>query len=163
MAAGVALAGLIAGASVLAADYSSTNFMVKDPVITPGSGYASSSLYTLWSVLGEPAIGISESGTFMLKGGFLYFPAPASATTTSPTVSVPFPVDYGPSVVRVVPVSTACDFNGNGACGIADLSILLYYYGKSGSSVVRYDLSRNGTVDFPDISILFYYWTPSFA
>ncbi|MFH0806181.1 MAG: hypothetical protein V1885_00405 [Candidatus Brennerbacteria bacterium] len=157
-----ALASLFAGASVLATDYSSTNFVVKDPVIAPGSGFATSSAFQLWSVIGEPAIGISAGGTFTLKGGFLYFPAPASATSTPPeSAAAPHPVDYGPFVFipsRVVPLSAACDFNEDGVCGIADFSILLYYYERSGPSVAKYDLNKNETVDFPDISILFYYW-----
>lgn len=50
------------------------------------------------------------------------------------------------------------DFNHDGRVDIIDLSILLYYYGRSGPSICPYDLNGNGTVDFPDISILMYYW-----
>jgi hypothetical protein len=51
------------------------------------------------------------------------------------------------------------DFNCDGRVDIVDLSIILYYYQRSGASVARYDLNRNGTVDFPDISIMMYHWT----
>lgn len=97
-----------------------------------------------------------------MKGGFLYFPAPAAATTTSPTPPLAPYENYGGVVTPAYPlrpVSTSCDFNEDGECGIADLSILLYYYGRSGPSIARYDLNQSRTVDFPDISILLYYWT----
>lgn len=42
-----ALTVLLAGTAAFAADYSSTNFVVKDPVIAPGSGYATSSGFQL--------------------------------------------------------------------------------------------------------------------
>lgn len=39
-----------------------------------------------------------------------------------------------------------------------DLSILLYYYGERGDIVRRYDLNRSGIVGLADVSILMYYW-----
>ncbi|MDE2019281.1 MAG: hypothetical protein KGJ13_02955 [Patescibacteria group bacterium] len=80
---------------------------------------------------------------------------------------------YGSSSVPVMtstppvpPQSTRCDnqakigdFNCDGKVNLVDLSIFLYYYGRSGPSVARYDLDHNGTVDFPDISIMMYHWT----
>ena len=55
-------------------------------------------------------------------------------------------------------ILSKCDFNADGVCGLADLSIMLYYYGQSGQGVARYDLDQDKVVDFPDISILMYYW-----
>lgn len=163
LSAGVTLFLLLTGSSAFATDYSSTNFTVKDPVIVPGSRFATSSGFQLWSVVGEPAIGLSSAATFTLKGGFLYFPAPAAATST-PVVPPAAPYRFYGGVVTPAyppprPVSGTCDFNDDGECGIADLSILLFYYGRSGPAIARYDLSKNNIVDFPDISILFYYWT----
>jgi len=51
------------------------------------------------------------------------------------------------------------DFNQDKAVNMADLSILLFYYGKTGGSISRYDLNESRKVDFPDVSILIYYWT----
>ena len=52
----------------------------------------------------------------------------------------------------------AADFNGDGVVDMSDLSILLYYYGKTGSAAGRYDLNGDGVVDISDISIMLYYW-----
>ena len=52
-----------------------------------------------------------------------------------------------------------CDFNGDNACGIVDLSILLYYMGQPMPQAARYDLNNDGVIDVADISILFYYWS----
>ncbi|HBG68888.1 hypothetical protein A2W67_02765 [Candidatus Nomurabacteria bacterium RIFCSPLOWO2_02_40_28] len=50
------------------------------------------------------------------------------------------------------------DFNNDNKVNILDLSVLLYYYGKSGSSIDSYDLKKDGVIDFKDVSIMFYYW-----
>lgn len=50
------------------------------------------------------------------------------------------------------------DFNSDGRVDILDLSILLYYYGESGSGISFYDLKQDSLIDFLDVSILFYYW-----
>lgn len=57
------------------------------------------------------------------------------------------------------PEFQVADFNGDNKVDIIDLSILLYYYGRCGLDVTRYDLNQDGCVDFPDVSILMYYWT----
>src|SRR3989344_2063911 len=78
---------------ILATDYSSTNFTVKDPVIIPGGGYATSTTYQVWNAVSQLAIGISSSTAFTGKSGFLYFPTVAT-TTPAPSPS-PTPTPSG--------------------------------------------------------------------
>ncbi|PIT92766.1 MAG: hypothetical protein COU08_00760 [Candidatus Harrisonbacteria bacterium CG10_big_fil_rev_8_21_14_0_10_42_17] len=73
---------------VFADDFSSTNFTVKDPILSGGGGYATSSSFLLWSSFAQPAIGLGTSTSFGVQSGFLYFPAPASSPSPSPS---PFP------------------------------------------------------------------------
>jgi len=68
---------------VFATDFSSSNFIIKDPVITPGGGDGTSTSFGLRASVSQIAIGISSSTTFGLRAGFLFFPAP-TATTSSP-------------------------------------------------------------------------------
>lgn len=76
---------------ISATDFSSTNFIIKDPVITPGAGFSTSTSFQLWSSLGQEAIGLSTTTSFGLQGGFLYFlgvplaPSGLSATAASQT------------------------------------------------------------------------------
>ncbi len=51
------------------------------------------------------------------------------------------------------------DLSGDCLVDLVDLSILLYYYERSGSDISRYDFNDNGIVDFPDISVMMFYWT----
>ena len=50
------------------------------------------------------------------------------------------------------------DFNHDGRVDVEDLSILLYYYGKTGPQIIPYDLNGDGKIDIIDTSILLYYW-----
>ncbi len=50
------------------------------------------------------------------------------------------------------------DFNCDGVVNIFDLSVLLYYIGRSGSEIIPYDLNEDSKIDFVDTSIVFYYW-----
>jgi len=56
-------------------------------------------------------------------------------------------------------VLQGADLNGDGLVDIVDLSILLYYYEQTGTSVWRYDFNGSGEVDFPDVSVMMFYWT----
>ena len=72
------IAALITGAAIpvrvsRATDYSSTHFIVKDPVVEFGSGFGTSSGFQLWGVLGQPGIGFTTTTAFGLKSGFFYF------------------------------------------------------------------------------------------
>jgi len=59
----------------------------------------------------------------------------------------------------VVPIQKNPDFNDDGRVDISDLSILLYWWGKSGPGIASYDLNNDGIIDIVDASILFYHWT----
>jgi hypothetical protein len=65
-----------------AADYSSSHFILRDPVITVGGGYGSSSSFQYFASLGQTVIGQSTSTTFIDRSGFLYF-----STITNPVLS----------------------------------------------------------------------------
>lgn len=67
---------------VLALDYTSSSFIVRDPVISPGAGYATSSNFRYFSSTGQTVIGESSGGGFIERSGFLYFSA-----VTNPVVS----------------------------------------------------------------------------
>lgn len=51
------------------------------------------------------------------------------------------------------------DLNGDCLVDLVDLSILLFYYDKSGPEISRYDFNNNNIVDFPDVSVMMFYWT----
>jgi hypothetical protein len=51
------------------------------------------------------------------------------------------------------------DLNRDCLIDIVDLSILLFYYERSGPDAVLFDLNGNSVVDFPDVSIMMFYWT----
>ena len=154
---------------------SSTSFKIERGVVDIGGGSATSTGFDLKSSIGQPGTGISTSTSFILRGGFLYFAVPTTTVTTTPPAPTPTPSPLSggggggtgyyllpffkrgeviaPEVIKV------CDFSKDGRCNITDLSIILYYYERTGPSVALYDLNRNGAVDFPDISIMIYYWT----
>ena len=50
------------------------------------------------------------------------------------------------------------DFNDDGLINYRDLSILLYWFGKTGSEIIPYDLNGDKKINFVDISILLYRW-----
>src|SRR3989344_6033995 len=73
---------VLAGFSLASAeDFSSTNFTVQNPEIISG-GYATSTSFTLQSVIGGFAIGTSTSSTYGDNAGFLFYPF-----VTTPVVS----------------------------------------------------------------------------
>jgi hypothetical protein len=90
------IAALVTGAAIpvrvsRATDYSSSHFIVKDPVVEFGSGFGTSSGFQLWGALGQPGIGFTTTTAFGLKSGFFYFlgipaaPDGLSASTVSQT------------------------------------------------------------------------------
>ena len=72
---------------VRANDYSSTNFILRDPVITIAGGQSSSSNFQYFSTVGELSPGESSSSNFTYRAGFLYFPV-ASSTRTPETIII---------------------------------------------------------------------------
>lgn len=157
----ILISGFIIAPFILrATEFSSTNFKVLDPVIQPGAGFSTSTNFQLRNLLGQPAIGISTATSFSVKSGFLYFPELTTlVVATSPVVIV---AGGGGGIMFKLPLKIkaigASDFNFDGKINVIDLSIMLFYYGESGSEIERYDLSGDGTIDFIDFSILFYYW-----
>lgn len=56
-----------------ATDYNSTNFISRDPIQSNLGGNSTSSSYEQQQSGGEPIIGESNSSSFILRSGFLYF------------------------------------------------------------------------------------------
>lgn len=50
------------------------------------------------------------------------------------------------------------DLNGDFLHNFKDLSILLYWFGKTGPEINRYDFSKDGKINFRDVSIFLYHW-----
>lgn len=140
-----------------ATDFTSQNFMVKDPVVKLGAGFSTSTGFQLFSSLGQDAIGRSSGEDFILQSGFLYFSAPISVVVSTSPAPIIFYAGDRPKKPVIPP--GLCDFNNDGKCDIVDLSIILFYYGKTGREITPYDLNKDGKIDLIDISILFYYWS----
>ncbi len=68
--------------SLAQADFSSTNFILENPVNTIQGGQSASSSFQYFSSTGETSTGESSSTSFVSKVGSLFFP-----TATSPVVS----------------------------------------------------------------------------
>jgi len=142
---------------VVASDFSSTNFTVKDPVVSLGGALGTSSNFVLQSSFGQEAIGISASDTFGVKSGFLYFPSPDTTLPAGPPTSSGGGF-YGKPIIALRDVSV-CDFNSDGRCNIFDLSIFLYWMDKPRDLASRFDPNQDGRLDVVDISLIFFYWT----
>lgn len=69
--------------SSYATDLSSTNFIIKDPVIGTGGGYESSTNFQSFSSLNTLLSGYNSSASFIGKYGFLYFPFVTEAVLTA--------------------------------------------------------------------------------
>lgn len=60
--------------SVFASDLSSSNFIIRDPVIGTSGGYSSSGSFTFFGAGNMNLSGFNTSATFIGRYGFLYFP-----------------------------------------------------------------------------------------
>ena len=67
---------------VNATDYGSTNFIVRDPVISVSGVKATSTTFQIYSSLGQTAIGQASSTSFTVRSGFQYY-----HVITAPTLS----------------------------------------------------------------------------
>lgn len=56
-------------------------------------------------------------------------------------------------------VVVSADFNNDNIVDISDLSIMLYWWGKTGVQIQKYDLNSDGIIDITDASIMFYHWS----
>jgi hypothetical protein len=66
----------------LSTDYSSSSFILRNPVITVEGGRSTSDSYTYFSSTGQLDSGVSDSTSYSIYGGFLHFP-----NITIPTLS----------------------------------------------------------------------------
>jgi hypothetical protein len=73
---------VLVGRGLFAADFTSSSFIVRDPVIISGSGYSASASFQYFGSLGQTAIGASSGGGFIERSGFLYF-----SVVTNPVLS----------------------------------------------------------------------------
>lgn len=69
--------------NAFATDYTSSNFILRDPVISPGAGYATSSNFRYFGNTGQTVIGESSGGGFIERSGFLYFSAVTNPVLTA--------------------------------------------------------------------------------
>ncbi len=68
------LFGSLIATVVLAQEFSSSNFVNSNPVVTMGGGKATSTNFQLFSGLSQVVIGESSSSAFASYAGFFYFP-----------------------------------------------------------------------------------------
>jgi len=144
----------------LASDLTGSNFIIRDPVIGAGGGYATSGSFKLFQSIDPTLIGVGSSALYEGRYGFLYFPAPED-------IVIP-PDDGGGGggggIVNPIPgLEVDCkvvkaDLNCDGTVDIFDLSIILYYLKHPESFSTFYDLRPDRKIDFADLSVLFYYW-----
>ena len=59
--------------SVIAMDLTSTNFIIKDPIVGTGGGYGSSTNFQLISAGNTSLSGVGSSSSFITHYGFLYY------------------------------------------------------------------------------------------
>ena len=172
-----------------ATEFISTNYQVLDPVQFPG-GFSSSANFRLFNAIAQISIGTSTSGTYEVRSGFLYFPAPTPAPSPAPSPTptpTPAPPPSGgtiPGLVQIFfpsfpilgiplpsplpveiqkcpdPSFTPGDFNCDGTVDLADLSIFFYLSAYSPEENPA-DLNKNASIGLGDVSVMFYYWTES--
>jgi hypothetical protein len=82
---------LFSAASLRAMDITSTNFIIRDPIVGTGGGYGSSSNFELISAGNTTLSGVGTSTSFQTRYGFLYY----SATSTLSTIT--FDIDTATS------------------------------------------------------------------
>ena len=66
-----------------AADMTSSNFIIRDPIVGTGGGYGSSTSFNLFSSGNMTLSGISASTNFITRDGFLYYPYARSGVLTA--------------------------------------------------------------------------------
>jgi len=92
--------------------------------------------------------------------GCIITPTPLPLTIVTPSFSssrnsiLKF---FFPTILPITPLINS-DFNNDGKIDITDLSVLLYWFDRTGPKTAKYDLNNDNIVDMVDVSILFYYW-----
>lgn len=122
----VALLGLTSVAR--ATDFTSSNFINRDPVVNVAGGQATSTSFQIFSDVGEVVIGESSSTNFMSWAGFLYF----SAVTTP--------------VVSATAGDAAATVSWTAAAGSLGYNVTAYEVGQSTVSGGPYSYTNVGSV-----------------
>jgi hypothetical protein len=149
---------MLCATPAFAVDLTGSNFIIRDPVIGSGGGYASSGSFKLFQSIDPTLIGVGSSALYVGHYGFLYFPEP-----DDDVVVPPGPGGGGGGADEGIKYDLRCngliaDLNCDGKVNLFDLSILLYYMKHPGSFDAFHDLNKDGKIDLADISVLFYYW-----
>lgn len=66
-----------------ATDYTSSSFILRDPVVTFGGIRATSTSFRLYTSLGQTVIGANTSTSFRQRSGFLYFPTVSTGVVSA--------------------------------------------------------------------------------
>ncbi len=164
----------------LASNLTSGSFQILAPVFN-SSGFSSSANYKLLGSFGQTLQGISSSGSFQLKQGFQYYPAPSAGGGGGPAPSpAPGPTGSGGGPILdifkylyhlIIPCSGA-DLNCDGRVDILDAGILFYWWGRplnqpqvasALQSVLNEgrpspDFNHDQSIDIFDLSILLSDW-----
>lgn len=111
-----------------AADLTSTNFIIKDPVIGTGSGYSSSSSFGLNSSGNTNIQGYSSSASFIGKYGFLYYPG-----TTDPSLTF----SLGANSVALGTLSSGSSSSGSHTVSISTNATSGFTVGITGSTLTN--------------------------
>ncbi len=164
--------------AISAEDYTSANFILRDPVLTNEGGYSSSASFQFTSATGQVDAGRGTSVTFIHCAGFLYFPqgstepCPDAVVSPSPSPS-PSPSGGGGGgltpALYLPPEETPgiCfrkgDLNDDCRVNLVDFSIAAYWYKQVLSErfleVEKKKLNGDGRVSLRDFSIMAYWWT----
>ncbi len=84
----IILASIISSPFTYAADMTSTNFIVRDPLVGTGGGYGTSTNFAAFSSGDMTMLGESSSTSFLNRYGFLYYPyATVGSFTATPNGS----------------------------------------------------------------------------
>lgn len=65
---------------------------------------------------------------------------------------------FPPILFPPKPLLPTGDFNGDGFINFIDLSILLYWFEKTGQEIILFDLNQDEKINYVDVSILLYRW-----
>lgn len=136
-----------------ATDFSSSNFIVRDPVTSGGGGYSSSNSFQLWSSFAQLAIGTSTSNSNQIQSGFLYFPEAAASPPASTPPTSPPPGTGSGSITTPIPPAPPI--------GLPPIVPILIEFitgervPPECAGVNRSDLNCDGRVDLKDLSVLF--------
>ncbi|GEM_PF-2916388 len=114
-----ALFMFVFGLPARATDYTNTNFIVRDPVITAEGGRSTTSNFEYFSSSGQTTAGQSSSTDFIHRAGFLYFPTGSSPSPTPSPTPTPSPSPSGGGTTGKAIPSTSVTFEGKAGAGSA--------------------------------------------